>query len=254
MKLEGERILCRFHLTNFVRSGLQPLYEVIVETARAQHLAGATVLKGHMGFDAHGPILREQPWSASNELPVIVEVVDRQEQIDRLLALVLPQFRSGMITLERARVVLYRSRVDGETAPPESVVRAETPEHARAREANPMQIPEQGVLLRIFIGESDEDQRTGRPLYEALVLRAREMHLAGATVLRGPMGFGKHSRLHTSKLLELSHDLPIVIELVDAEAKIQDFLPVVDELVAEGLVTIEKVRVLKYSAGAGRDA
>jgi len=113
-----------------------------------------------------------------------------------------------------------------------------------------MQIPEEGVLLRIFIGESDVDPRTGRPLYEALVHRAREMHLAGATVLRGPMGFGKHSRLHTSKLLELSRDLPIVIEIVDAEEKIRAFLPVVDELVTEGLVTLEAVRILKYAAGA----
>ena len=110
-----------------------------------------------------------------------------------------------------------------------------------------MQIPNDALLLRIFIGESDRWQH--RPLYEAIVLKAREMHLAGATVLRGPMGFGKASRLHTAKLLRLSMDLPLVIEIVDAEEKINAFLPVLDEMVGGGLVTLENVRVIDYRAG-----
>ena len=110
-----------------------------------------------------------------------------------------------------------------------------------------MQIPTDAMLLRIFIGESDRWQH--RPLYEAIVLRAREMHLAGATVLRGPMGFGKASRLHTSKILRLSLDLPLVIEIVDSEEKINGFLPVLDEMVGGGLVTLEKVKVIDYRAG-----
>lgn len=111
-----------------------------------------------------------------------------------------------------------------------------------------MQIPGNGTLLRIFIGESDREPATDRPLYEAIVRRAKEAGLAGATVLRGPMGFGRHSRVHTAKVLELSTDLPIVIEIVDAEEKIAAFLPAVDALVSEGLVTIEAVRVLKYAS------
>lgn len=107
-----------------------------------------------------------------------------------------------------------------------------------------MKIPEQGVLLRIFVGESDKWD--GKPLYEAVVLKARQLHLAGATVLRGPMGFGAHSRLHTSKILRLSEDLPMVIEIVDAQEKIDELLPHIDEMVKEGLVTLEKVQVLKY--------
>jgi len=107
-----------------------------------------------------------------------------------------------------------------------------------------MQIPHEAVLLRIFIGESDRWQH--RPLYEAIVLKAREMHLAGATVLRGPMGFGKSSRLHTAKILRLSMDLPMVIEIVDSEEKIQQFLPVLDEMMGGGLLTLEKVRVVDY--------
>ena len=107
-----------------------------------------------------------------------------------------------------------------------------------------MQIPHEAVLLRIFIGESD---RAGnQPLYEAIVLKAREQHLAGATVLRGPMGFGKSSRLHTAKILRLSEDLPIVIEIVDSEEKIRNFLPVLDPLMGGGLLTMEKVRVMDY--------
>ena len=109
-----------------------------------------------------------------------------------------------------------------------------------------MKIPEDGYLLRVFVGESDKWK--GRPLYEAIVMKARELHLAGATVLRGPMGFGAKSRLHTAKILRLSNDLPMVIEIVDSQAKIDELLPHLDEMVLEGLVTLEKVRVIKYRA------
>ena len=109
-----------------------------------------------------------------------------------------------------------------------------------------MQISKQALLLRIFFGE--DDKLEGRPLYEAIVLKAREMHLAGATVLRGHMGFGASSRLHTTKILRLSEDLPLLIEIVDSEEKINDFLPVLDRMMSSGLVTLEKVQVLQYGA------
>jgi len=111
-----------------------------------------------------------------------------------------------------------------------------------------MQIPHDAVLLRIFIGESDRWQH--KPLYEAIVLKARQLHLAGATVLRGPMGFGKSSRLHTAKILRLSVDLPLVIEIVDSDEKIQSFLPELDKMIGGGLVTLEKVKVLEYRGGS----
>jgi PII-like signaling protein len=111
-----------------------------------------------------------------------------------------------------------------------------------------MQIPHEAVLLRIFLGESDRWEH--KPLYEAIVLKARELHLAGATVLRGPMGFGKSSRLHTAKILRLSMDLPLVIEIVDSEEKIHAFLPVLDKMMGGGLLTLEKVKVVEYRAGA----
>jgi len=107
-----------------------------------------------------------------------------------------------------------------------------------------MKIPKQAMLLRIFIGEDDRDD--GHPLYEAIVLKARELQLAGATVLRGAMGYGHSSRLHTAKILRLSEDLPLVIEIVDSEERINAFLPVLDGIMTSGLVTLEKVQVLQY--------
>jgi hypothetical protein len=105
-------------------------------------------------------------------------------------------------------------------------------------------LPAEATLLRIFIG--DTDRYGHQPLYEAIVLKARELHLAGATVLKSPMGFGRNSRLHTAKILQLSTDLPIVIEIVDEPAKIQAFLPVLDEMMDGGLLTLEKVQVIHY--------
>ena len=107
-----------------------------------------------------------------------------------------------------------------------------------------MKIPADGMLLRVFIGESDK--HNGRPLYEVIVGEARRRGLAGATVWKGFMGFGAHSRMHTAKILELSQDLPIVIEIVDANDRIEAFLPVLDGLVGEGLVTVEPARIILY--------
>jgi uncharacterized protein len=107
-----------------------------------------------------------------------------------------------------------------------------------------VQIPRDAVLLRIFIGEDDKYNRL--PLYEAIVLKAREMHLGGATVLRGHIGFGHSSHIHTTKILRLSQDLPVVIEIVDSQEKIDAFLPTLDEMMGSGLVTMEKVQVLQY--------
>jgi PII-like signaling protein len=107
-----------------------------------------------------------------------------------------------------------------------------------------MQIPRDAVLLRIFFGEDDKYQH--RPLHEAIVLKARELQLGGATVLRGHVGFGHSSHIHTSKILRLSQDLPVVVEIVDSKEKIDTFLPVLDQMMTSGLVTIEKVQVLQY--------
>lgn len=113
-----------------------------------------------------------------------------------------------------------------------------------------MQVPKDAVMLRVFLGENDKHQ--GKPLYEAIVLAARKAHLAGATVLRGPMGFGHSSRLHTAKILRLSEDLPLLIEIVDSEEKISAFLPTLDAMMGSGLVTLENVKVLRYGEESGK--
>ena len=112
-----------------------------------------------------------------------------------------------------------------------------------------MQLPSESLLLRIFVGESDRCD--GRPLYEAIVLKARAAGLAGATVLRSPLGFGASSRLHTAKILRLPGDLPLVIEIVDTEARISAFLPWLDEVMGGGLVTLEPVKVIHYRHRTG---
>ncbi len=115
-----------------------------------------------------------------------------------------------------------------------------------------MVLPQDGHLLRIFIGESDRHE--GRPLYEWIVRKARESGLAGATVLRGLEGYGAHSRLHTAKILRLSADLPIVVEIVDTREKIEAFMPQIDDAIAEGLATLEKVEIRFYRSGTIPDS
>jgi len=147
-------------------------------------------------------------------------------------------FRAPLPRRSLARILVGRSseRFDALSSPPSLLI--------------PMQIPHDAVLLRILLGESDRWEH--KPLYEAIVLKAREMHLAGATVLRGSMGFGKSSRLHTAKILRLSLDLPLVIEIVDSEEKIHSFLPELEKMMGGGLVTLEKIKVIDYRAGQDR--
>jgi uncharacterized protein len=246
MKIQAEHVLCRFQLSTVVRHGMSPLYEWIVVTAHREGLQGATVLKGFLGLWPDGSVLKERTWSVSQELPVIVEVVDVPSRIEALLAKVEPVFREGVITLERAHMLLYRSGSRETPVPLTGRNVIATAASSAAYGVRTMRAPENGVLLRIFIGESDKEPGRNRPLYEAIVRRARQAQLAGATVLRGPMGFGRHSRVHTARLMELSTDVPVIIEIVDAEDKVDAFLPTVDELVTEGLVTLEAVRIVRY--------
>jgi PII-like signaling protein len=183
---------------------------------------------------------------------VIVEFVDSRDKIGAFLTDVAAIVPEGLATLERAHVLVFRQNREGAAR---AAMRLEVPGPAEpfanlpAPEEFPaMKLSEEGQLLRVFIGESDTWQ--SEPLYRAVVLKAKALGMAGATVLRGPMGFGANSRVHTAKLLDLSTDLPIVIELVDSAAKIQELLPFLDEAVAEGLITIEGVRVLRYRHNA----
>jgi uncharacterized protein len=248
---DAEHVLCRFQLSTRARHGRASLYEWIVETALAVGLRGATVLEGFQGMGAEGDLLDEHQWTLAQDRAVIVEVIDGPSSIESLLARVEPVFRDGVITLERAHVRRPGDAAAGGGAGRGAHVLATTAS-SMAGGVRTMKIPEEGILLRIFIGESDRDPERGGPLSEAIVRRARAAHLAGATVLRGGMGFGRHSRVHTARMLDLSTDLPIVIEIVDAAEKIDAFLPEVDALVREGLVTLEAVRVVKYVSPEAR--
>jgi PII-like signaling protein len=248
MKLMGEQTLLRVCLRNTDRHGWSSATDLLVQRARTRNLAGATVLRGICGLDVTGQLLESSAWSFVEHVPVIVEIVDASRSIGAFLSDVAEIVAEGLTTLERAHVLVYRqTRVAAERA----AMRLEVPGPVTpfstlpaAEEFPVMKLSEEGQLLRVFIGEADSWQ--GQPLYRAIVLKARELGLAGATVLRGPMGFGANSRVHTSKLLDLSTDLPIVIEMVDAAEKIQTLLPFLDEVVSEGLITIEAVRVLRY--------
>ena len=253
MTLEGEQTLLRVHLRNTDRHGwfAPPAAEELVQRARADGMAGATVLRGVFGLDVNGRLLETHAWSLVDHVPVIVEIVDGSRPIGRFLSVVERVVPEGLATLERAHVLVYRQ---GAAAVARARMRLDVPDPIAPLSTLPspeefpvMKRSESGQLLRVFIGESDLWE--GKPLYRAIVLKARELGLAGATVLRGPMGFGAHSRLHTTKLLELSTDLPIVVEIVDAAEKIHGLLPFLDGCVAEGLITIEEVRILRYRPG-----
>ncbi|MBI5154379.1 DUF190 domain-containing protein, partial [Candidatus Poribacteria bacterium] len=188
------------------------------------------------GYSGTGPLLRPRAMALASELPVIVEIVDTPRRVARFLAHQAPLHANALVTLERAHVLHYLAGT-GTHALREST--------ADEEEVCAMPATTEGTLLRIFIGDEDKDSVTHKPLCEAIVLRAREAGLAGATVLHGQMGFGARSRVHRAHLLTLSSDLPVVIEIADEHAKIEAFLSVIESMVKEGLVTMEGVRMAR---------
>jgi uncharacterized protein len=243
--LEGEQVLLRAYLQSADRSPHTPTYERLVKAARHEGLSGATVLRGILGAGSRG-VIKRSAWSLVEHVPVIVEIVDTLERILKFVEGALVQLmQNGMLTLERANVMLYRH---GTHSQPTSLqlggLLQPLSTLPRIKEIGPMKVNENGVLLRVFIGESDRFEN--KPLYEAIVGKVRELGLAGATVLRGTEGFGAHSVVHRSSLLEMSTDLPIVIEIVDAEAQIKRLLPSLEEMVREGMITMEYVVILLY--------
>lgn len=245
MSLLGEQVLLRAYLQSADRTPHTPTYERVVHAARKEKLAGTTVLRGILGAGYHG-IIKGSTWSIVEHVPIIVEIVDSAEKITRFVHGPLNEIMiGGMLTLERAAVMMYRQRSHDQpnslhlaaaSKPLSTMPRIEPGSH--------MTINENGVLLRVFIGESDRFDH--KPLHEAIVLKVRELGLAGATVLRGSEGFGAHSVVHTTHLLEMSTDLPIVIEIVDTEDKIKLLLPHLETMVEEGMITMEYVVILMY--------
>jgi uncharacterized protein len=249
MNLLGEQVLMRAYLRNADRVPFGPTHERLVRAARSQGLSGATVFRGIMGYGSHG-VIKLKRWSVVERVPVIVEIVDTAEKIIRFVEGPVDDLMiGGMITLERANVMMYRHR------------RHEEPNHLRLGELlrplstmptievrGHMTTKQDGVLLRIFIGE--DDRTDGKYLYEAIIQKARELGLAGATVLRGSEGFGAHSVIHKANFTDFSADLPILIEMVDSKEKVNRLLPYLETVVKEGIITMEYVLILLYRHGA----
>ena len=243
--MDGEKVLLRLYLRTGDRHLLTPRYERIIQEARRRNLAGLTALRGIMGF-GHRGVIMPSPMRLISDSPVIIECVDDGKKLlafmrdiaDKLL-------HHGLTTIERAAVVMYRPR--------EHTVRGQTRLLGQVKPLStlpaiegvlPMHTNSDGVLLRIFIGESDVYEN--KLLHEAILNKARQLGLSGATVLQGVMGFGANSVVHTDRILAMSSDLPIVIELVDSREKIELLLPHLDAMVTEGMITMEEVKVIAY--------
>jgi hypothetical protein len=253
MSILGEQVLLRAHLQSADRAPFAPTSQRLVRAARSEGLAGATVIRGLLGLGHHG-LIRRSFLSLVGHVPVIVEIVDTPERIGRFIEGSLSRLMvHGLATLERARVMMYRHRESdsperldlGGLLTPLSTVPKLIPSAT-------MQINEQGVLLRVFLGDSDKFER--RWLYEAIVYKAKELGLAGATVLRGVEGFGAHSVVHSAGLVEMSTDLPIVVEIIDTEEKIRTLLPHLETMVLEGMITMERVMILVFPRDRGKSA
>ena len=249
MSLRGEHLLLRAYLRTADRPPHVPTFELLVKAARAKRLAGATIIQGIAGLGSHG-FSRVSNWSLVQHLPVIVELVDTAEKITDFLAGPMDELMiGGMATLERAHVLFQRKGGPREPVAPSPAPEIEplsTVENLELRGIH-MKTQNTGLLLRVFIGESDRHQ--SQPLYEAILQKVRALGCSGATVLRGTEGFGAHSVVHKASLLEMSADLPIVIEIVDEEAKIRNLLPHLEEIVTEGMITMEHVMILLYRDG-----
>ena len=249
MSIHGEQVLLRAYLQSADRAPHSPTYERIVQAARKAGLSGATVLRGILGFGSHGTT-KASVWSLVQHVPIIVEIVDSAQQIVDFMECPLEHaLLHGMITLERAHVMLCRQRGHDE---PNSLTlgTAVTPLSTlpRIQASSRMNINENGVLLRVFVGDSDKFEK--QPLYEAIVQKTRELGLAGATVLRGTEGFGANSVVHTASILDLSADLPVVVEIVDTEEKIKLLLPHLETMVQQGMITMEHVAIILYRHNA----
>ena len=214
----------------------KPVYEAIVEFAHRHGCAGATVTKAVSGYGRSGKVHEAHLFSITNDVPMRVEVVDSEQKINALLPFIYDMVDKGLIEVQDTQVIKH------------STHKAQAEEtHAVKHE----KLEGRAKLLRIYIGEDDrwEDE----PLHEAIVKKLRMMDIAGATVYRGLIGYGAQNRVHRSGFLGLSKDLPIMLSIIDTEEKIRGVLPVLDEMVDEGLIALSDVEIIKYTHSARTD-
>ena len=245
MSFVGEQVLLRIYLRSADRAPHVPTWELLLKAARNSGMAGATVLQGILGLGSRG-FARSSNWSLLQQIPVILEIVDTPRKIHDFISGPMQELMHvGMATLERAHVVLHRNRgprLPFELSPAPPVPPLSTLPGIDS--GGTMKVNETGILLRVFIGETDQFEH--HSLCEAIVQKVRQLGGAGATVLRGTEGFGATSVVHRASVLEMSTDLPVVIEIVDSEQKIRELLPHLEIMVTEGLMTMEHVTVLLY--------
>jgi PII-like signaling protein len=242
-----EATLLRVYCKAIEKSHGVPLYRAIVETARRRHLAGSSVFPVELGYGSHRRLHDAASEYASFEIPIMVEIVDAPERVAELAAELESMVSEGLVALSRARVRRYTHGTEHESGGrPEPTLHSVAPVGRLSGEeaTDPMKIEGEAKRVTVYIGSADTWH--GRNLAVAIVERCRELGLAGATVTRGVMGFGKHSVIHKAHLLGLSDDLPEKIEVVDRPDAIEHLLPVLDEMLGGGLIVVEDVHVVRY--------
>jgi PII-like signaling protein len=242
-----EATLLRVHSKAIEKSHGVALYRAIVETARSRHLAGASVFSVELGYGSHRHLHDAASEYASFEIPITVEIVDAPERIAGLAAELESMVGEGLIVLSRASVRRYTHGAEhAPGGPPEATVDSLSRVGRLSGEeaTDPMKIEGEAKRVTVYIGSADTWH--GRNLAVAIVERCRELGLAGATVTRGIMGFGKHSVIHKAHLLGLSDDLPERIEVIDKPDEIERLLPGLDEMLGGGLIVVEDVHVVRY--------
>jgi PII-like signaling protein len=227
-----------------------PLYRAVVEKARALHLAGASVFPVELGYGAHRRLHDSRSEYSSYEQPVVVEIVEAQEQIAKLAVALEAMIGEGLFVFGTARVVRYTDGSEGDVggaAVPSGEDRSSESQPAttvRGGGETTMKIEGDAQRVTVYVGSSDT--RDGRNLAVAIVERCRALGMAGATVSRGLMGFGKQSVIHKAQIMGLSSDLPEKVEVVDRPEEITRLLPVLEQMVGGGLIVVEDVHVVRY--------
>jgi PII-like signaling protein len=229
MLVAGKAVKVSIYLTEGSTHHGVPTYSSILDYLFFRGVSGATVLKGVAGFGADRHMHSTSSVEISDRLPLKIEFIETREKVDQLLGKLEEMAGSGMIELQDTTVAKPAQAPKSKTAQPPGHVKIE----GKAR------------MMKIYIGESDQWQ--GKPLHQALLHAMRANDLAGATVYRGILGYGAHRRVHKEKPLNLSRDASIMLSVIDTEEKLQAFLPVVDQMVFEGLVVLSDVDIIKYA-------
>jgi uncharacterized protein len=251
VKLEGEQTLLRVFLRNTDRfSWWYTAADALLRRAIQRGLVGETTLEGFLGLDAAGNVVEPGRWSLVETRPLVLEFLDSPRVIGAFLPDVVDVVPAGLATLERAHVLAYRRRSE-EAARFASHLEVPGRPDPAAYLPDPEEFPVmrtavEGQLLRIFV--DDTDTFDGKPLYRAVIDKAHELGMTNAVVLRAPMGFGTHRRLHTDRSVDYASDLPVLVEVVGTPEEIARLLPFLDEAVPEGLITLEGVMMLRLEA------